>query len=109
MVLCVSPAHFINPLATKLLERFVKLYPHLVELLIRSVAEPENSVAHSLKRLCVNFVFKSGPEPFVKNLRVVARVPFVMRCNDDQRKLVLAEFLGRKVVEVDDFRLLNSE
>ena len=109
MVLCVSHAHFIKSLATKLLERFVKLYPHLVELLVRRVTEPENSVAHSLKWLCASFVFEGGPEPFVKNLRVVTRVTFVMRCNNDQRKLVFAEFLGREVVEVDDFRLFNSE
>lgn len=109
MVLCVCDAHVVETLGAKLLEALVELDSDLIKLLIGSVAQAEDGVAHAFKRLWIRLVFQRCFKPLVESLGVVAWVAFVVSCNADYHQLMAAELFRAKIVEVNNFGTFDAK
>ena len=94
----VGDSHIMQALTTKLLKALIKLHTHLIELLIRGIAETKHGVSHAAERL-FSLLFEQGLKVFVKFASVVARIAFVVRGDDIDHERLLTKLILLKVVE----------
>jgi len=106
VVLSIAHASFVDPLASQVLEKLVKVLAHGVELLVNCVAESEDGEMQILEVLPLILLFELL-DPLIEPNCVVARLSLVVggHAHEGQLLLILAELLLLKVLEIDD---LNS-